>query len=506
MATTDNKQRSTRQRDFADELISVARQLVADSNARHVRPADIKLDSDLTRDLGLDSLARVELFDRIEKQIGVSLDEKIFADAVKLKDLLPAINEAIPALAKPLRRPRQPLPEEHEVLTTPEPAQTLVEVFNWHAEQYPERIQIQFYADDFAGEAIANQQLLEQAKSVAAGLQALGIKPQQPVAIMLPTCKEYFYCFLGILLTGGIPVPLYPPARPSQIEDHIRRHTSILQNCAASVLITVPEAKIIARLLKSHVEDMKHVVTVDELQDDANTFERVVNQPDDIAFIQYTSGSTGTPKGVVLTHRNLLANIRAMGQTVGASSKDVFVSWLPLYHDMGLIGAWLGSQYFGARLVLMSPLSFLAKPQRWLWAIHHYGGTLSAAPNFGYELCLRRVADDDLKGLDLSRLRAAFNGAEAVSADTIDRFYNKFSRYQLRRETMMPVYGLAENSVGLTFPPLDRGYVIDRVQRQAFMETGKAAPAKPDDDSAIQFVACGRVLKDHDLRVVDEAN
>jgi len=135
---------------------------------------------------------------------------------------------------------------------------------------------------------------------------------------------------------------------------------------------------------------------------------------DSIAMLQYTSGSTGSPKGVILTHNNLLTNIHAMGALMGANESDVFVSWLPLYHDMGLIGAWLGSLYFGCLLVLMSPTSFLARPERWLRAIHDYRGTLSASPNFGYELCARRPVDRDLEGLDLSSWRLAFNGAEPV--------------------------------------------------------------------------------------------
>ena len=128
---------------------------------------------------------------------------------------------------------------------------------------------------------------------------------------------------------------------------------------------------------------------------------------DDIAFIQYTSGSTGDPKGVVLTHANLLANIRAIGQAIDVRPDDVFVSWLPLYHDMGLIGAWLASLYFAIPLVVMSPLAFLARPERWLRAIQRYRGTISAAPNFAYELCVKRIDDADIDGLDL-RLAGAW--------------------------------------------------------------------------------------------------
>ena len=206
----------------------------------------------------------------------------------------------------------------------------------------------------------------------------------------------------------------------------------------------------------------------------------------------------------MLTHANLLANIRAMAQAVDASSRDVFVSWLPLYHDMGLIGAWLGSLYAGFPLVVMSPMTFLARPERWLWAIHRFRGTLSAAPNFAYELCLKRIDEAQLAGLDLSSWRMAFDGAEAVSPDTITRFTERFARYGFRSSVMTPVYGLAESSVGLLFPPRGRGPLIDRVRREPFVVQGKAIPTGADDINPLRFVACGRPIAGHEVRIVDE--
>jgi 1-acyl-sn-glycerol-3-phosphate acyltransferase len=490
----------------SDALVVIARQLAAESRSQPGALEDITIDSDIAKGLGFDSLARVELFSRINKSFGVDLDESIFAEAVTLRDLLPAISKGRIKFT-PVVKPRvKARPTEEGTLATPDDAQTLVDVLHWYTERHAERDHIQLYDDADTGEIVSYQQLLTRAQAVAAGLQSLGVGSQHPVAIMLPTGTGYFYSFFGILLTGCIPVPLYPPARPSQLEDHIRRHTSILNNCQPAILITVPEAKTIARLLKSQVESIKHIVTVEELRDSGKSLQPYENKAEDIAFIQYTSGSTGTPKGVVLTHQNLLANIRAMGAVVNANSDDVFVSWLPLYHDMGLIGAWLGSMYYAARFVVMSPLAFLTKPQRWLWAIHRYGGTLSASPNFGYEFCVRRIADEELENLDLSSWRAAFNGAEPVSPDTVKRFCDRFADYGFRREAYMPVYGLAENSVGLAFPPLKRGPLIDRVQRELFMQTGEAVPATDDDSNAIEFVACGQVLANHQIRVVDNAN
>lgn len=335
------------------------------------------------------------------------------------------------------------------------------------------------------------------------GLQNRGVKAAQPVAIMLPTSDSFFYSFFGILLAGGIPVPVYPPARPAQIEDHMLRHKGILNNCQASLLITTAAAKRVAQLLKSLVSSLRHIVDVDELMSQAGNLVRPNIEQNHIAFLQYTSGSTGNPKGVVLTHANLVANIRAMGKRVQATPNDVFISWLPLYHDMGLIGAWLGSLYYGALCVVMSPLAFITRPQRWLWAIHRYNGTLAASPNFGYELCLGRIQDQDIQGLDLSSWRFAFNGAETINPNTAQDFVKRFQRFGFPSQSMAPVYGLAESSVGLAFPEPDRGLVIDRIKRFPFMQEGIAIPADESDEHVLSFVACGMPLDQHQIRIVD---
>jgi 1-acyl-sn-glycerol-3-phosphate acyltransferase len=186
-----------------------------------------------------------------------------------------------------------------------------------------------------------------------------------------------------------------------------------------------------------------------------------------------------------------------------ASSADVVMSWLPLYHDLGLIGTWLGSLYYAAPAIIMSPLDFLIRPARWLWAIHRNHATISAAPNFAFELCLSKVSDEAIEGLDLSSLRMVANGAEPVSPSTIRGFTARYARYGFRPEAMAPAYGLAENAVGLAISPPGRGPIIDRIARDALAERGEAVPARPDDPLAIEFVACGQPLPRHEVRLID---
>ncbi|NLC71354.1 MAG: AMP-binding protein [Desulfuromonadaceae bacterium] len=466
---------------------------------------NIHLDSTFDHDLGFDSLSRMELLARVEKHLGVVLPESLFAEADTLRDLLRA---ALIAAKTSIQRPLREGPEVGPAAVTSRPlaAATLNEVLEWHALVHPDRPHIRLYHDEDDGEVITYGELFREAQTLASGLLNLDLRPGETVVIMLPTGRDYFRSFFGTLLAGCIPVPVYPPARATRIEEHLQRLRAILGNCRAITLIIPPETKKTAQLLKTQVDTLRHIVTTADLSTvaEAPTIATVTAQQ--IAFLQYTSGSTGAPKGVVLTHANLLANIRAMGARIQVGSEDVFVSWLPLYHDMGLIGAWLGSLYFATPLVVMSPLSFVARPLRWLQAIHRFRGTLSASPNFGYELCLRRIADKELQGLDLSSWRGAFNGAEPVSPDTLRRFCSRFENYGFRRETMMPVYGLAENSVGLAFPPLGRGPRIDFVDRDAFMRDGEALAVPETESSALRFVACGRPLDGHQIRIVTEGN
>jgi acyl carrier protein len=491
----------------APALVDVVQRTLAELQAGAPGLPAVTLASVLDRDLGFDSLARVELLMRIERHFGLQLPEDTLQRADTVADLWAAVQHCAgverPALsaAVPPAAPVQTA-SGADAADLAAGASTLLEVLDAHLRVQPDRVQVTVLADG-SETPLSYRHLDEAASALAAGLQRIGVTPRQCVAIMLPTSPEYFYAYLGILKAGAIPVPIYPPARLSQLEDHVRRHTGILANAQAVALVSVPEAMPVARLLQAGVPGLRHVATPAELAAGDARPTPVQVRADDVAFIQYTSGSTGQPKGLALTHANLLANVRAMAAAVQATPRDVFVSWLPLYHDMGLIGAWLGSLLVGFPLFVMSPLAFLARPRHWLETITRYRGTLSAGPNFAYELCLKRLADDDLAGLDLRSWRLAFNGAEAVGPDTVRRFRERFAACGLAPTAMAPVYGLAEASVGLLFPPLGRVAPIDCIERDRFSRERRALPTSAGDATALRFVACGRPLPGHAVRIVD---
>lgn len=489
--------------DIPAALVNIVRSLAIELHPQRVRGITVNLDSNLDRDLGFDSLARAELLLRLDRNFKVRLPERLIGDAETPRDLLQAILAASAgreiAIETIAAAPIE-LPETIE----PSQASTLLDVLFSHVRAHAERPHLWLWRSDRDEERLTYGKLERAARNVAGGLSRQGMLPGDRVAIMLPTEPGFFFAFLGVLLAGGIPVPIYPPFRRTQIEDHLRRQAGILRNAEASILITNEEIRRVGMLLHGLVASLRRIDTVSDLLRSPPLQEVASAGPDTTALIQYTSGSTGDPKGVVLTHSNLLANIRAMGAVLEARSSDVFVSWLPLYHDMGLIGAWLGTLYYGAPGVIMPPLSFLADPARWLWAIHRHRATLSAAPNFAFELCLKSIRDDDIRELDLSSLRMVVNGAEPVSPGTIRRFTERFSRYGFRPEALAPVYGLAECSVGLAFPPLGRLPIVDRVRRDALARRGTAEPADAAESAALEFVACGRPLPGHEIRIVDE--
>jgi 1-acyl-sn-glycerol-3-phosphate acyltransferase len=506
-----------------EQLLDVVRGLLGELGNLRAEQS-VSLGSHLERDLGLGSLERVELLLRLERALGVRLPDHVMAQAEMLSDVATALlsTDAAATLGTERAAPLSISPQSQSgagAATIAPGFETFQQVLAHRGRADAARAHLVFWSDasndssGAAGATLTFGALYEGAHRFAVELAHRGVSPGDVVSLMLPTSPEFFFAFAGTLLAGAIPAPIYPPIRADRIEEYADRQSAILANAQAKLLVTFREAAGVARLLRPRVPSLDGVVTAAQLLAAHSSDLPLpgLGHGDDIALLQYTSGSTGDPKGVTLSHNNLLANIRALGEALEVRSDDVGVSWLPLYHDMGLIGAWLAPLCFGIPVIVMSPLEFLTRPERWLWAIHRHRGTLSAAPNFAYELCVRKTNERDLEGLDLSSWRAALNGAEPVLPETLDRFAERFARYGFRREALTPVYGLAEASLGVTFPPIGRGPRVDRVDRQSLAEKGRAIPAAPhvadgdgesDDRASVSFVCVGRPVASCEVRIV----
>jgi fatty-acyl-CoA synthase len=513
-----------------ERVLQIVRGLLEELGSQGALPM-LNAKSLLDRDLGLGSLERVELLSRLEEEFGVRLPDQVGAEANTPEELSNALEQApgidqldeeSPSVLQASATDRQARGRSHGV----EPhegvfaSETLLDVLRYRARHDAERTHLLITEENPNGSereiTLTFGELYAAAERCAAELARRGVPAGGRVSLMLPTSRAFFVSYAGILLAGAIPVPIYPPFRADRIEEYAARQSAILNNAEVCLLLTFRRAEAVARLLEPRVKSLIGVVDAEKLLEAADkapppapgaapthvTGTRA-RRASDIALLQYTSGSTGDPKGVTLTHSNLLANVRAIGTAIQMNESDVGVSWLPLYHDMGLIGAWLTLLHFGVPLTVMSPLSFLTRPERWLWAFHKHRGTVTAAPNFAYELCVRKIADKDIEGLDLSSWRIAMNGAEPVNPETMQRFTERFSRYGFRNEAHLPVYGLAESSLAVTVPPLNRVPKIDRVDRETFTTQGRAVPAGPENATAISFVSSGVSLPEHEIRLVD---
>jgi acyl-CoA synthetase (AMP-forming)/AMP-acid ligase II len=340
----------------------------------------------------------------------------------------------------------------------------------------------------------------ERARAVAGALQERGLAPGQRVAIVLPTGPEFYDAFFGAILAGLVPVPLYPPVRLGRLEEYHERTAAMLRACGARLVLTDRRVR---RLLGEATARAGGVACELVAALEARRPRPVPLAPDDVAFVQFSSGTTVAPKPVQLTHRQVLANVAAIRGAIleawpeGPELTHVGVSWLPLYHDMGLVGAVLVALSRPGELVLIPPELFVARPAVWLRAISRWGGTTSPAPNFAYALCAERIRDEELVGVDLSSWRIALNGAEPVTPAVLERFIERFAPYGLRPEALTPVYGLAEATLAVTFSPLRERFRHRCFARDALVREGEARPAA----SGQPLASLGRPLPGFDVRI-----
>lgn len=468
-----------------ETILQVVQELTQQISGCETRP---QLHSELEVELGLGSLERLELVRRLEERLGRPIDALQVFGARRVAELLPGEKGmgSSPPLGKLGQRQLPPFPRQ---------AETLIETLLYQAQQQPDSVAILILEEDRELARLSYRELLEQVQRVGGGLRARGVELGEPVALMLPTGPDYFLAFFGALWAGAVPVPLYPPVRLDQLQDYLQRQHCILKDCRARFLIAEGHHQEVAQGLGQQL-GLEAILRVSDLVLGLPASAPPL-QAHSLAFLQYTSGSTGDPKGVALTHRNLLVNLWALGRRFEPGPEDVLVSWLPLYHDMGMIGMALLGICHGLPLVCMRPEQFLARPERWLQAISHYRGTITAAPNFAYALCAQRLDPAALDGLDLSCWKVALNGAEPVLLETVRAFEEKFRPLGFRASSSFPGYGLAEATLAVSTTPLQRGIHYLTLDREELQRNGRVVEGQDP------IVSCGTVVDDCEVSIVN---
>jgi len=347
--------------------------------------------------------------------------------------------------------------------------------------------------------------LVREARRRGALLTAVGLHKGDRVALVIGESDEFVLTFLGAVLAGIVPVPVYPPTSFKAKNAYIETVAHIVRASGARALVTMEATKPVLEPLIEPQPDLRLMTVEQVFRPDAEAHTRWPSiVPDDLCFLQFTSGSTSMPKGVMVRHRNLIANAEAFlgPHGVGRREDDVTVTWLPLFHDMGLVGFVLGTIVHEIPTVLLPTESFARRPTMWMQAMHDYRGTITFAPNFAYALAVKRSRDKDIEGLDLSRVRVAGCGAEPVSAPVLRAFANRFGPVGLDARSLMPAYGMAESTLAVSFHAHGTEMVTDRVSRAA-MKEHRATPAAPRED-ALELVSCGSAFPGHVVEIAGQ--
>ncbi len=402
-------------------------------------------------------------------------------------------------------------------LSLPPPCENFVELLRWRAQTHPELKALSWFGD---GENLSSQLSYAEldASARAWAVRLLALQPSGNRALLVfPPGPEFLQAFVGCLYAGWIPVPAYPPEQ-HRLEHSLKRLLAIIADAQAPVVLTVEAFRQMAggMIQQSGQKDLKALTWLtptDLLSSDPERWQKPALGPESLAFLQYTSGSTALPKGVMISHSNLLHNLAMIkaGFELGERS-DTIVCWVPFYHDMGLVGHLLESLYVGGNTVLMSPLDFLRKPLRWLKLISDWRGTATGAPNFAYDLCVRKISPAERDSLDLSSIKLALNGAEPVQHATIEKFLNYFAPAGFPRHAMYPAYGMAEATVFISGSLRQERPVYLTVSRAALaahrveaLTAQRPESQNPDSESPDTqiLVGSGRPWGDEELRVVD---
>ncbi|MES2640244.1 MAG: fatty acyl-AMP ligase [Myxococcota bacterium] len=332
-----------------------------------------------------------------------------------------------------------------------------------------------------------------------------GLNRGDRVAMVLSQPQDFVITFLGALLAGLVPVPMFPPLSFGKLDAYADSAVSILEVAGARLIVTDKALSSILWQVVPRVPTLRDLVLVEALDASKKGGGELPDiTPDDLAFLQFTSGSTSAPKGVMVSHKSLVANCWAiategMGLELGS---DVAISWLPLYHDMGLIGFVITPLFKATDVVYIPTLSFVKRPNVWLQTMHDYKGTLSFGPNFAFALATKRASDKDIASWDLSRVRLIGCGAEPINASVMIEFVERFAPCGLAPGVPMPAYGMAEATLAMSFAPVGADLPVLLLDAEAFRGEGKVV--NPDDDAlALSFVGCGKPFKGHRIGVID---
>lgn len=384
---------------------------------------------------------------------------------------------------------------------------TFLDILDLHVQRQPDALAYRFLISgdvDGKTEEWTYGELDRRARTLAARLQALGAAGERAL-LLFPPGLAFVEAFLGCLYAGVVAVPTYPPR--SNTDRKLDRIRAIGDSARPRVVLTISSLLPNLESALSQVSPEDNVVwlaTDQPLDADASHWVRPPITGDTLAFLQYTSGSTGVPKGVINTHANLLHNEQMIAECFGHQVPLHIVGWLPLFHDMGLIGNVLQTLYLGCSCTLMSPLAFLQRPARWLKAISHYGAHTSGGPNFAYDHCVRRFHPEQCSDLDLSCWRVAYNGSEPIRQDTLARFTEIFEPYGFREQAFYPCYGLAESTLFVTGSNPQRGYSRLTVKTSA-LEQRVIAPVAEESDASTTLVSSGYDTSHQRIKIVDPA-
>ena len=384
-------------------------------------------------------------------------------------------------------------------------SKTILDILNWRAIHQSDKIAFTYLVDgELDQQTITYAELVTKSKALAASLQEQNLANQRAV-LLYPSGIEFIIAFFGCLYAKAVAVPVYPP-HPMRFEAEWQKVSSIMKNAQTKIVLT--QALVVGFIQHTKFDDESiqesNWLATDTVSDEyAAKYQATDIGRTELAYLQYTSGSTSEPKGVMIEHQHIVANAKLADEMIELSEQIVSVSWLPLYHDLGLLGFIITPIFKGYHSVLLSPLHFLQKPVRWLQAITRFKADRTASPNFGYELCIKKVTEDELKEINLSHLKISGNGGEPTRWDTMSKFLEKFSQTGLNKHALYPGYGMAEAVVFMVSARKLREQSIVYHVNAEKLQNNRIEIVALNHPQAKSVTTCGTTGRNHQIKIVD---